>query len=416
MKTLEPKKDLPEINLLYLIIGLVIFGIIAINIGINLIWLEFFVNNLKERTRSYQLAEALRATESIERSIEKELNDIKKLSQDIVIVEAANDKEFFISRFLKDNLAIKEVSIINLEGREEQRYSRGQYYSRRNLRDFSSLEEFEQAKQGETFISRVDFTAEAEPFIKITMPVRKLEVNQPEAVLRVIFYVRMTWDKVLEMKIGETGEISIVDDKGMLIAHPNPSRVLNKVNLLNIPPTKPLILGQVFKGEEYLNEEGKEIIGVGAPIKKLKWGVIIEQEKAESEALVGEIEKFILFFLIGGIVIIAILIWLVFVLKRANTELRRRQYAIEVQTRELEKMRDLLEVRVKERTKELKELAESLEEQVKKRTKELRSKMEELEKFNKLATGRELKMLELKKEIKRLTDELENHLIKESKF
>lgn len=51
---------------------------------------------------------------------------------------------------------------------------------------------------------------------------------------------------------------------------------------------------------------------------------------------------------------------------------------------------------------ELKKLQEEMEEKVKERTRELREKIEELEKFHKLAVGRELKMMGLKKEIEKL--------------
>ena len=58
---------------------------------------------------------------------------------------------------------------------------------------------------------------------------------------------------------------------------------------------------------------------------------------------------------------------------------------------------------------EIKKFQESLEEQVKERTKELQDKIRELEKFNRLAVGRELKMIELKKEIEKLKEELEKY-------
>jgi len=66
-----------------------------------------------------------------------------------------------------------------------------------------------------------------------------------------------------------------------------------------------------------------------------------------------------------------------------------------------------LEIKVAVRTKELKELAVTLDQRVKERTRELQEKMEELERFNKLAIGRELKMIGLKEEIKELKEELE---------
>lgn len=72
----------------------------------------------------------------------------------------------------------------------------------------------------------------------------------------------------------------------------------------------------------------------------------------------------------------------------------------------LEEAKAVLEIKVRARTKELKELTESLEEQVKKRTKELQERIEELERFRRLTVGRELKMIELKKEIAQLKAKL----------
>jgi len=71
-----------------------------------------------------------------------------------------------------------------------------------------------------------------------------------------------------------------------------------------------------------------------------------------------------------------------------------------------EESKKVLEIKVKARTRELRELAEGLEEEVKRRTKEIQERMAELEKFQRLAVGRELKMVELKKEIKKLEEEL----------
>lgn len=67
----------------------------------------------------------------------------------------------------------------------------------------------------------------------------------------------------------------------------------------------------------------------------------------------------------------------------------------------LEESKAVLEVKVKARTKELKELADSLDFRVKEKTEELQEKIEELERFQRLAVGRELKMIELKEEIKK---------------
>lgn len=61
--------------------------------------------------------------------------------------------------------------------------------------------------------------------------------------------------------------------------------------------------------------------------------------------------------------------------------------------------REGLEVEVASRTKKLRELANSLDEQVQTRTKELQDRIDELERFHRLTVGRELKMIELKKNL-----------------
>ena len=75
--------------------------------------------------------------------------------------------------------------------------------------------------------------------------------------------------------------------------------------------------------------------------------------------------------------------------------------------REAEEAKSVLEIKVKARTKELEELTKSLDQKVKERTKELQERINELEKFHKLTIGRELRMVELKKEIEKKEEEIE---------
>ena len=68
----------------------------------------------------------------------------------------------------------------------------------------------------------------------------------------------------------------------------------------------------------------------------------------------------------------------------------------------LEKSKATLEIKVKKRTQELSDLTKGLEQKVEERTKELQERVNELERFHELTVGRELRMIELKKEIKKL--------------
>ncbi len=79
-------------------------------------------------------------------------------------------------------------------------------------------------------------------------------------------------------------------------------------------------------------------------------------------------------------------------------EIVRLSKLVVQKVKESREVRDRLEVALLENEKRRVEL----EERVKKRTEELQQKVEELEKFQKLAVGREIKMIELKEEIKKL--------------
>ena len=100
-------------------------------------------------------------------------------------------------------------------------------------------------------------------------------------------------------------------------------------------------------------------------------------------------------------------------LKEAKAMLERKVQArtskLKKTTEALEEARATLEIKVQARTKELEELTKSLEGQVQQRTKELQGKVEQLEKFQKLSVGRELKMIELKKQIEELEVKLREH-------
>ncbi len=76
---------------------------------------------------------------------------------------------------------------------------------------------------------------------------------------------------------------------------------------------------------------------------------------------------------------------------------------VQERTLELEKMKNSLEVQVSERTVDLENLKNNLEKEVSERTKELNTKVNDLEVINRAMIGRELKMVELKKEIEKLS-------------
>lgn len=100
-------------------------------------------------------------------------------------------------------------------------------------------------------------------------------------------------------------------------------------------------------------------------------------------------------------------------LKEAKANLEKAKLALEAKVKErtkklqkiteaLEESKTILEIKVQARTQELEDLTKNLEGQVEERTKELQERLQELKNFQKFAVGRELKMMELKKELETL--------------
>ena len=324
--------SLPGLKFLYLVILIAIFGLVFLNLEVNFRWLKSFSEKLHKQAVEYELTQARRVAGVMESAAQDELEDIENLAYNLSLIgrttSAANQ---FIDHFLKENNHTRELMVVNLTGQVESRYSRGATYGSEKTEDYANLEFFEKAKQGEIFITRVNYNDFAEPYVIITLPIVNAGTFEIEAVLLGHYYLRGMWEIALETKIGQTGRISVIDDKGMLVADPRPARVLKKTNLLTIPPTKTIILGEEFTGAKYNNEDGIPVIGVGVPIKikDQKWGVIIEQNASEIESLLDEVTLWLTVFLVGNLLVIAILIWLGYMIYQSNRELRKKQHYLE---------------------------------------------------------------------------------------
>ncbi len=401
--SVKPKENKSEfISWVYLLIVVTIVGLLAINIVLNLFWFRPFAMKLEAKLIELNLSDAKRKSEIVEKDLVSVIEGIDDLAQNIALIGIDNlISKVLIERSL--DLHIREVSIIGLDGRERERYSRG-YVD--ELRNFESFDEFEQGKK-DTYISAPLFTEHGEPYLVVSTPIRKRPGAESEAVFRNEVYLGGMWEDIVSQKPGDTGRVAIIDNKGMLIANTDPSLVLQGVNLLSLPPSMPLIEGDIFDGAKYLNSYGNEVVGVGVPISSLRWGLIIEQNLSEVEVLTNEVRFFVNIFLILGITVIGLLIFLAMTLRKGSRKLFEKEKILEVKNKALANTKDWLESEVEKRTTELKDLNEELEVKVKKRTEELQEKLEEFEKATKLMTGRELRMIDLKKELKKLQEEIQ---------
>lgn len=280
--------------------------------------------------------------------------------------------------------------------------------------DYSRQTFFDSVKREERiFFSRVTFSSVSEqPVVGIAAPIFEQE---PEKRLVGVIQgsIRLQGLSSLVREFGiarRTGQAFLVNQFGEIIAHPDYHLIKEQENIANINPGLAVILQAATKDRDifqYSTPQGIEYLVSFQTISRTGWKLVIQQEMEEVLATPSRLRQFLLIILAitfsgAGVISHRVASYIIYFRKRLEE-------AREERLRQLKEMKDILEIKVRARTTELEELTQSLEKQVKGRTKELQEKLAEMERFQRLAVGRELKMIELKEEIKKLKEELEKY-------
>lgn len=353
-----------RLKLIYIIIALLGIGILGANLAINLFWLSPFLENLKQNFLDLELAQAERISYIIRTSVKQVIKNSEEIAISIGVTGIeTGEAEIILSRFLRDNPEIKTVSVMGLDGREIQKMSVSRFYGPGDMENLFSSGEFLGGIIGETFVSRVIFSENAEPYIVIGVPVFSFDKNEVIGVLRLELSLWRVWDVVLAVVIGRTGRAYVVDNEGNLIADPDSSRVLQGVNLANIPPVEAAIKGNDFYDLEsgrYFNEKNKEVIGVGVSMEELRWGVIVEQSTEEILGPIQSLEKFASLFFFGSLAVLIVLAWMARLLSDSSRKMAKNYTQLEAQKNELNSSAGLLLARDVELSKTQKWLKDAL--------------------------------------------------------
>lgn len=143
---------------------------------------------------------------------------------------------------------------------------------------------YKQALKGEVYKSEVYLSKNKIPLITIAVPVKKPGKIQYVAVADISLLPM--WSLVDSIRIGDSGSAFVVSNDGRLIAHGRENGsmpVLATGSLRQLKIVKEVLSG-AYATDIYKNIEGRYVIGVGAPIPSLGWGIIIEESLKEAYA------------------------------------------------------------------------------------------------------------------------------------
>ena len=233
-------------------------------------------------------------------------------------------RRFDALRLLRQVPAVTEITQIDSKGKERLRISRVDIDVMDSGVDFSKNPKFTEAVANKVYYGPVYFRGGSEPYMTLSLAGSRKDSGVSVAEVN----LKLIWEVVSQIKVGESGHAYVVGSQGRLIAHPDISLVLRNTDMSKLvqvraaleeqaaiakqqeeaaaaaaaaqaaaqsasgaratpPPTPPpprpaSSAANSLQGE--LNIQGQEVLTASAPIWPLRWVMFVELPVQEAYA------------------------------------------------------------------------------------------------------------------------------------
>lgn len=174
-----------------------------------------------------------------------------------------------------------------------------------NLANRADKGYFKEAVAGKTAISDVynsSFTNA--PTVTISVPIKN-KLGQIVGVIAADVSLQSLGEMAAQTPIGNTGYVDIVDNKGVLLAHPDKDPTVKNGSVVNGSYVQKVIAGQPGV-EKAISTAGIKSLVIYHPIKDYKWGVITYLPDAEIDKIVMNMIQTIMTLAIISILVAAV--------------------------------------------------------------------------------------------------------------
>ena len=185
-------------------------------------------------------------------------------------------RRFDALRLLRQVPAITELAQVDSTGKERLRVSRLAMDVVDSGLDLSKDPKFTEAVAHKVYYGPVYFRRESEPYMTLSLAGTRKDAGVSIAEVN----LKLIWDVVSQIKVGEHGHAYVVGAQGRLIAHPDISLVLRNTDMSKLLQVQAAQTGGVNAGAEALegaeNIQGQEVLTASAPIAPLGWTMFVE--------------------------------------------------------------------------------------------------------------------------------------------
>ena len=195
-------------------------------------------------------------------------------------------RRFDALRLLRQVPAITELAQLDASGKERLRVSRLAMDVVASGTDFSKEPKFTEAVARKVYYGPVYFRRESEPYMTLAIAGTRRDAGVSVAEVN----LKLIWDVVSQIKVGERGHAYVVDAQGRLIAHPDISLVLRNTDmsrLAQVNAARGTTGGEGGAPERVQESEdigGRKVLTAYAPVAPLGWLVFVELPATEAYA------------------------------------------------------------------------------------------------------------------------------------
>jgi len=189
-------------------------------------------------------------------------------------------RRFDALRLLRQVPAITELAQVDSTGKERLRVSRLAMDVLDSGLDLSKDPKFTEAVANKVYYGPVYFRRESEPYMTLSLAGTRKDAGVSIAEVN----LKLIWDVVSQIKVGEHGHAYVVGEQGRLIAHPDISLVLRNTDMSKLAQVQAARAGNADPTTEAMNIQGQEVLTASAPIAPLGWTMFVELPVEEAYA------------------------------------------------------------------------------------------------------------------------------------
>jgi len=182
-------------------------------------------------------------------------------------------------RLLQQVPAIVSLSLVDPNGTERVFVSRVSMNRTGQGADMSADPAVIGARANKVWYGPVHYQRDSEPYMRIAVAGNRAAAGIVVADIN----LKLIWDIIARIKIGDTGHALVVDDSGRLIAHPDISLVLRSGGgAADFSRLKSVVNAADGSAVSTTGEDGKPVVALSVPAANLGWTVIAEQPVEEA--------------------------------------------------------------------------------------------------------------------------------------